>query len=84
MLPDLINMVATEKSTTILVLLAGDIALCYGLLMSWRWHRKDRSEDRDRWIEATEKHTQQLSALTEAITQLRIMVSQCNNRRSRG
>jgi hypothetical protein len=82
-IPSLITTLLSEKSVAITALLFLNIGLSLALWKSWVWHRKDREEDRERWIEATGKHTTQLVALTEAITQLRIMVSQCNLRRGR-
>ena len=78
MLDQIISQLLSEKSLAITLLVGANGALCWALLKSWSWHRKDRDEDRTRWTLVVEESNNQLKTLVEAITQLRIIVSQCS------
>ena len=80
MIDAIVKTIAQDHSAALLALLLGNVAQAYALIKSWNWHRKDRMEDQQRWITGMEKSTEVLGKLTEAITQLRILVGQCGSR----
>lgn len=87
MLDSLLASLTRDGSLAIAALLAGNVAQAIALLKSWSWHRKDRQEDRERWIAEVSSSNRQLAGLVEAVTQLRLMIAQCtslsaNRRRS--
>ena len=73
----LIAALASDRSTTIVALLLGNLALAAALVMSWRWHRQDREQDRQRWTEEIERTNEALEKLTDALRALRDLILQC-------
>ena len=72
-----------DGNVAILALLLGNVAQAVALYASWRWHRADRQEDRERWMAEVTEGNRQLGAVVEAVTQLRLMIAQCTTLTSR-
>jgi uncharacterized membrane protein YidH (DUF202 family) len=72
-----------DGNVAILALLLGNVAQGVALYASWRWHRADRQEDRQRWMTEVAEGNRQLGAVVEAVTQLRLMIAQCTSFTSR-
>lgn len=83
MIDTLIAALTRDGNLTVAALLLGNVAQALALLRSWSWHRRDRQEDRERWIAEVADSNQKLAALVEAITQLRILISQCSTNSGR-
>lgn len=80
----IIGALVRDGNIAILALLLGNVAQAVALYASWKWHRADREQDRQRWMAEVSEGNRQLGAVCEAVTQLRIMISQCSNFPRRG
>jgi hypothetical protein len=75
----IIARLVSDGNLAAVALLLGNVALAGALAMSWKWHRADRKEDRERWVEEVAEGNRQLAAVVEAVTQLRLMIAQCTS-----
>ena len=75
---NIIELLLGDRSLAIAALLLGNLALCGALAQTWRWHRRDREQDTERWVQELERQNQVLGRLTEALTDLRMIIAQCS------
>jgi len=85
---NIIQSLLGDRSLAIASLLLGNLALSWALVQTWRWHRREREEDRARWIAELERHNEILGRLTDVLTDLRVLIAQAppptNNGRAGG
>ena len=77
----LLDLLITERSGLVLSLMLAVIALAGAIVALNSQHRKDRREDRERWIAEVGEGNKQLEKVTAALTQLHLMVASCSTSR---
>ena len=80
----LLDLLITERSGLVLSLMLAVIALAGAIVALNSQHRKDRREDRERWIAEVGEGNKQLEKVTAALTQLHLMVASCSTSRRTG
>jgi hypothetical protein len=80
----LLELLITERSGLVLSLMLAVIALAGAIVTLNSQHRKDRREDRERWIAEVGEGNKQLEKVTAALTQLHLLVAGCSNNRRGG
>jgi hypothetical protein len=80
----LLDLLITERSGLVLSLMLAVISLAGAVVALNSQHRKDRREDRDRWIAEVGEGNKQLEKVTAALTQLHLLVASCSNNNRRG
>ena len=77
----LLDLLITERSGLVLSLMLAVIALAGAIAALHSQHRKDRKDDRERWISEVAEGNKQLEKVVSALTQLHLLVASCSNNR---